>query len=306
MKPVDGYGTYGQRIARHCEAKGNPSFVARILDKTKISVTELRDDDPITAMTKPLPPEDAFVAALVLRDYPNRQYWEHGRPAPRADLKAGDALLYDLRRDPMALIDKPFHSVHIHLPRLALDSIADDANVPRIDELAYQPGAGIADPTFRHLTNSLIPALAHPEAASKIFIGHVTLAIAAHVARAHGGMQSTARPLQGGLAPWQERRAKDLLTANLKGDFSLEEIARECSLSVSYFSRAFRRSMGVAPYRWVLLHRVERAKSLLMMPELALSDIALQCGFADQSHFTRTFAAIVGSSPGYWRRQTCT
>jgi AraC family transcriptional regulator len=73
-------------------------------------------------------------------------------------------------------------------------------------------------------------------------------------------------------------------------------------LSVSHFSRAFRRSMGAAPHNWLLTCRVEAAKEKLRDHRLTLSDVALACGFADQSHLTRVFTRIVGVSPGAWRR----
>jgi AraC-like DNA-binding protein len=283
--------------------KRTHSIVSRALRKAEICMTEVRDDDPKTAMTKPLPPEDAFVAVLVLRDYPGRQYWELGRPAPRADLRAGEVVLYDLKRDPVALIDKPYHSLHFHLPRSALNDIADDASVPHIGDLDYQPGAGKLDPTFGHLARSLLPALERPEEASRLFIDHVALAVAAHVAQAYGGMHNQPRTVLGGLAPWQERRAKEMLGANLQDTASLDDISQACGLSVSYFSRAFRKSTGVAPHRWLIQRRVETAKALLRANETSLSEVALHCGFADQSHFTRTFSEMVGVSPGTFRRQ---
>jgi AraC family transcriptional regulator len=82
----------------------------------------------------------------------------------------------------------------------------------------------------------------------------------------------------------------------------LKEVARECRLSVSHFSRAFRRSMGAAPHNWLLTRRVEAAKDKLRDDRLSLSDVALACGFADQSHLTRVFTRMVGVSPGAWRR----
>ena len=82
----------------------------------------------------------------------------------------------------------------------------------------------------------------------------------------------------------------------------LNEVARECRLSVSHFSRAFRRSMGVAPHSWLLTRRVEAAKEKLRDDRLTLLDVALACGFADQSHLTRVFTRVVGISPGAWRR----
>jgi AraC family transcriptional regulator len=73
-------------------------------------------------------------------------------------------------------------------------------------------------------------------------------------------------------------------------------------LSVSHFSRRFRQTVGVAPHKWLLSFRVDLAKNLLRKQEKTLSDVALVCGFADQSHFTRVFTRMTGISPGAWRR----
>ena len=116
------------------------------------------------------------------------------------------------------------------------------------------------------------------------------------------GLRKELAVARGGLAPWQLRRAKELMTANLATQVPLSWLAEECGLSVRHFARAFRRSTGVPPHRWFLAHRLEIAKEQLRDPLLSLAEIALACGFADQSHFTRMFTATVRMSPGAWRR----
>jgi transcriptional regulator GlxA family with amidase domain len=108
---------------------------------------------------------------------------------------------------------------------------------------------------------------------------------------------------QGGLARWQERRARELLIAQVGGRVSVQEIAAACGLSRGHFSTAFKRSMGQTPHRWLMSVRVEKAKSLLLQSPLSISEIATDCGFADQSHLTRVFTAEVGAAPGGWRRR---
>ena len=110
---------------------------------------------------------------------------------------------------------------------------------------------------------------------------------------------------KGGLAAWQEKRAKDMLAGSLDGAITIAEIAAQCGLSASHFARAFRQSTGIAPHSWLVKHRLNIAKDLLRNRALALSNIALQCGFADQSHFTRVFSQEMGTSPGMWRRAGC-
>ena len=62
------------------------------------------------------------------------------------------------------------------------------------------------------------------------------------------------------------------------------------------------RARRMSPHRWLLARRVDKAASLLAVPDLTLAGIALACGFWDQSHFTRVFKASTGMSPGRWRR----
>jgi AraC family transcriptional regulator len=69
-----------------------------------------------------------------------------------------------------------------------------------------------------------------------------------------------------------------------------------------YFSHAFRRTLGAAPHNWLIEQRIVLSKEKLRGDRLSLTDVAAECGFSDQSHFTRHFTRIVGVSPGAWRR----
>jgi AraC family transcriptional regulator len=293
---------YGRRLGEKFGVEDVPYIVTRSLRSAEIAVTELRSDNPLDRLSDPIVREDAYALSLLLRDAPNTSYWEDGRQVAMNTLRAGECRIHDLRRSPQVLVDKPWHALVFYLPRTALDALADDANVPRISELQYQPGVGVLDATVRSLCPLLLPALRAPEQVSRVFMDHLTLAMVAHVAQTYGGMQPSSRFIEGGLAPWQERRSKDMLAGDLTGATSLHEIARTCGLSVSHFSRAFRRSTGSSPHAWLLHMRVEAAKAMLRRREEPLSMIALACGFADQSHFTRVFTRRVGLSPGAWRK----
>jgi AraC family transcriptional regulator len=292
----------GQRLGEALRVKNAPAIVTRSLRTAEISVTEIRCDSPLPEASGSIPPEDAFVIGLKLRNFPARKYWEDGRLTPVRDLRAGESCLYDLKRNPTILLDKPSHSLVFHLPSAALDAIADDANAPRIRDLSYEPGAGVNDLTISRLGSLLLSALNHPDQAHPLFVEHVLLAVGVHVAQIYGGMRPASRLARGGLAPWQERRATEILRANIKGSVTLKEVARECGLSVGYFSHAFRRTLGVSPHKWLIEQRVVLSKEKLRDDGLSLSDVATECGFSDQSHLTRAFRQTVGVSPGAWRR----
>lgn len=293
---------YGKEFAQNFGLDDAPSIATRILRKSEIAVTEVRSDRPRVGMTAELRRDKAWLVGLQLRDYPNSRMWLEGREIEKYDLHAGDTTFYDLTRDPRTLIDQPFHSVHFYIPCLTFDAIADDVNAPRVSELNYRPGLGVRDATILGLGQSMLAAFAHPEEASRLFVDHVTLAVATHVAQAYGGLRPHTRAVRGGLAPWQLRRAREVLASNLEGGVTVRQLAEECGLSISHFARAFRASAGMAPHAWLTTRRVEEAKQLLGRTQKPLPEIALACGFANQSHFTRVFSRHAGISPGQWRR----
>jgi len=295
-------GAYGQRLSDCLHSESSRALVSRTLRKGVVGYTETRSDHPTYALSDPIPREDAFLITLQLRDFPDHKYWEDGRQTPVFSLRAGCTAVYDLKRSPVFFMDKPFHSVHFYLPRFFLNAIADDANAPHIGDLRYEPGNGVDDPTMRALALTLLPALDQPEQANRMFVDHVMSAVGFHVAQTYGGLEAMTDLMRGGLAPWQQRRAKEIIEANLVGEISLAELARGCGLSASHFSRAFRETVGISPHQWLLRRRIEKARQLLRNRQLSLSEVALECGFADQSHFTRVFAKLSGTGPGAWRR----
>ena len=108
---------------------------------------------------------------------------------------------------------------------------------------------------------------------------------------------------RGGLARWQIEVALRLLLNDPGSGHSLKQIAAHCGLSRSYFEKAFKVSLGAPPHRWLVRQRGQRAGEKLEQTNDSVSSIALSCGFTDQSHLTRVFGAVVGSSPAAWRRQ---
>jgi AraC-like DNA-binding protein len=119
----------------------------------------------------------------------------------------------------------------------------------------------------------------------------------------HGGPAPPDGVLRGGLAPWQERRAKQMLAADLKSRVRLGELAAACRLSRSHFARAFKASTGLAPHQWRLREQVRLAQRLLAGSARPIGQIAAECGFADQSHLTRAFSRIVHATPARWRAE---
>ncbi|MGE7417676.1 helix-turn-helix transcriptional regulator [Methylobacterium tarhaniae] len=180
-------------------------------------------------------------------------------------------------------------------PHAALDAFARDNDARPISTLTWCRQT--PDPVAASLSRILVPALHQDGPANDLFVEQLCLGLLAHVAWAYGGMQPVTSAASG-LAGWQERRAREIVHARFATRLTITCIARECGLTASHIARAFRWSTGQRPHEYLTAVRIGHAKDLMRDSDLPLSDIALLCGFGDQSYFTRN----VGTSPGQWRR----
>jgi AraC family transcriptional regulator len=279
-------------VALRCRTPGGASFHVSRLRRVADEATEWVR----------LPNEDGWAVHVQLRNVPSRCLMVDGVQTPAGAYREGAASLCDLRRDIKLRVTSPFDCIRVFLPRAALDELAEEFGTRPVVQLAFEHGRQVEDPVLRNLAAGMLPAMQRPGETNVLFMDHMALALRAHIATTYGMLQAPLPAPRGGLAPWQERRARELLEANLEGGVSLEDIAGACRLSASYFARAFKQSTGLAPHRWLLQRRVSKAKTLLRDPSLSLAEVALECGFADQSHFTRVFGQWFGTTPGAWRR----
>jgi AraC-like DNA-binding protein len=94
------------------------------------------------------------------------------------------------------------------------------------------------------------------------------------LAERHQWCLSTQRRLgSGGLARWQEERAKAYMETHLGESLAVDDVARLCGMSTPHFSRSFKITTGLPPYRWLVKRRIERAKELLRSGSNSLADI---------------------------------
>lgn len=100
------------------------------------------------------------------------------------------------------------------------------------------------------------------------------------------------------------RRVVDLVEAEMHADVSLGVLAHEAGLSVSALMRAFRGSLGMTPWEFILRRRIDRAARLLAETEYSVSQIAGLCGFTTQAHMTNVFKARRGQPPAAFRSKT--
>jgi AraC family transcriptional regulator len=288
-------------LAKRFRIDRPPTLLARKSSKARIGFSRMRSNRPTRGRSLAAPPEEAFAFHVPLAVPFFSSLWTVGRRREVPDFKLGDAQLVDLSDNPVVSLNTSFDSLRFYITQAALDEMANEAGIHRVKGL-HAPNFGGRDLIMFGLAQALAGAMEFPRNGTAMFSDCTALAFFAHIIRAYGSAPAEGPNARGGLAPWQMRRARDFIIANLADDPSISEVASECKLSSSYFTRAFKQTTGVPPYRWLTQQRVERAKELLQDPRLGLAEIAQLCGFVDQSHFTRVFSRSEGYSPGRWRR----
>lgn len=206
----------------------------------------------------------------------------------------------NLSEDYKADLGGSFDFLLMEISPASLGRIVEEADLGGINMISAETAS--RDIVLANLARILIPALEKPLEAPQLFVDQVGTAIGTYLVQTYGSRSATAVTRSRKLSRSQEMLARSLLLENLDGDISVLDVARACNLSRGYFIRAFRETTGMTPYQWLLNERVSRARELLGTDDMPLSQVAISCGFADQSHFTRVFTSIVGTTPGNWRR----
>jgi AraC-like DNA-binding protein len=263
-------------------------------------VTRLSAPNGFSDPTSHIPLEKAFSIHLHLRANLGGRLWLAGKLEPTGKRLSGGVTILDLEQDPIAFFPNPIDVMQFYIPRIALEEFAYENRLANLNRLTW-PHCEM-DTTLKHLGMAVLSALQKSQTPPKIFLDYIGQAILAHATRVYGQSPASTDLKRGLLAPWQVRRAKEFLGANLSGNVALASVAAECNLSVSHFSHAFRRTFGRPPHRWLMERRVDAVKDLLLNSRLTLAEVASKCGFADQSALNRSFKRVHGTSPGEWRK----
>ena len=157
----------------------------------------------------------------------------------------------------------------------------------------------------RGVTDALIVQLMtalRSEAENAPFAETLAIALAMHLVSHYSVNRSEARETDRGLGGTRLRAAVEYINANLSRDISIAALANVTVLSQSHFIRMFQFSTGLSPHQYILRARVLRAQELLRRTRYSIAEIADMTGFCGQSHFTKHFGRILGTTPRRYRR----
>jgi AraC family transcriptional regulator len=229
------------------------------------------------------------------------EIWTGGRHRMPPPSGLCSSMPFNPGANPAIFLRTSIDVLRFYISQTSLDELSDDGRLRCLRGCAIKPSEG-KDEKLYNLARALARVIERPTDGTALFAEYAALAFHAHIIETYCGDPNFEGGTDGGLAPWQLRRARELARAKLSDSISVSELATECRLSSSHFSRAFKQTTGMTPHSWLTRMRVEQAKELLQETDIELVDIALTCGFADQSHFSRVFSRAEGQTPGRWRR----
>lgn len=193
------------------------------------------------------------------------------------------------------------HSYSLHLGADVFAAVSDDA-VSLDATMRFQ--CGLIDPLLSASITALADELARPAQRGSLYADAIADVVGMHLLRLPASTALPIVPARGGLSRPQLRRALEQLDDAIEDGIGLHALAREAGLSRTYFAEAFQRATGVSPHRYLTQRRVARAQTLLQHSALPLTEIALQCGFCNQAHFSLTFRQVTGTTPGRYRNDS--
>jgi AraC-like DNA-binding protein len=160
------------------------------------------------------------------------------------------------------------------------------------------------DPLLQHMALVLQAAVEGEGVAGHLYAESLADALVVHFLRRYVAARQSMKELTGGLSPYKLRCTTAYITAHLDQELSLATLAAISQTSPAHFARLFKHATGLPPHQYVITCRMEHAKQLLAETDVPLSEIGLQVGCADQSHFTALFRTHAFLTPKAFRDST--
>jgi len=183
-------------------------------------------------------------------------------------------------------------------PKFLAQSVEETAH---LEDVELTPYWELKDRHIAALMTTLHADLEDGQPAGPLYGEMLAATLAAYLVNRFSIRPIPAKRPTGGLPKARLKRVLEFIAAHLSDEIRLETLASIAGMSQHHFCELFRCSTGVSPHQYVIGQRVERGKQMLRDTDLSILEIGLATGFADQSHFTKTFRRIARVTPRDYR-----
>lgn len=245
----------------------------------------------------------AHLALVMLTPQPVREMALSSDRARRFLAPAGSIEIIPAATDVFASWSAPKTSLLTAINPTALSDLAG-SEFDRVDYELHPPRAGLVDEKARTLAEMIGCEIAS-QGINTLYLDSLNIVFSMHLLCSYSSIQRTPTLVhRGGLTAKAWRDVNDYIHAHLQSDLSIAQLARIANLSQSHFLRAFRKTVGQPPHRYVLECRLHFAEGLIVTTNKSLSEIALRVGFSSHSHLATNMRRYRDIAPSELRRAT--
>jgi AraC family transcriptional regulator len=246
-------------------------------------------------------PKHAISVAFIPHD---RVTWSVDGKKQTAALPAGSAFLYGDREFVWHHREKASEYVTLYLDPHYLKQTATENDLPVETRLTHR--VIFPDPTITQVAHWFKGELLNEGLGGNLFAESLKNLLTVHLLRHYceSGTPQKKLVVPGrALDAVKLKQIQDYIEEHLAEDIAIEDMAALVPMSQFHFARAFKAATGETPHKYLIQRRMERAKVLLTVTQLAIAEVAYRVGFSNQSHFTAHFRKATGVTPKDYRLQ---
>lgn len=192
---------------------------------------------------------------------------------------------------------------HIYLSGELVTNVASEIMDCAVSEVTLEDILRVDDPVMANAAAAISFEAQTRGLGGALYVDCVARGLIIHLLRQYSSVRLHQTRRSGALSRQQERRIVEFIDTNLDKPLDLKVMADALDMMPCLFARQFRRSFGTPPYTFVKAQRLQKARHLLAMTQLPIKAVAMDCGFCDQAHLTRMFAAEFGKTPAVFRAE---
>lgn len=162
---------------------------------------------------------------------------------------------------------------------------------------------GIDDPVLNWINDQMVHEVAAGGPGGRLCYDALSLQASVHILRKYASVRFKMPSAHGQFRPAHTRLIEEYIAQNISRNITLDELATLCGCTPIQFARKFNAHYGMRPHAFVMKQKVEQACQHLRKGNLALKEVALASGFADQSHLNRVFRQQLDCTPAEYRRR---
>ncbi|MBE9111481.1 helix-turn-helix transcriptional regulator [Nodosilinea sp. LEGE 07298] len=218
-------------------------------------------------------------------------------------MELGDFYLYPAGRPGFTRWQSVDKTLHIVLEPDFLSRVAIDSDCLNSGNLELLPVLNTRDRQLENLVPLFLQEIENGDLGDRLYLESLSSILGIHLLRQYCKVTPKLRQSGVGLAPRKLATVLEYIQARLNQELSLDAMAAEIGVSRCHFATQFKQTMGLPPHQYVSQQRIEKAKRSLRSHQLSIAEIALECGFSNQSHLTKVFKKQTGTTPKAYRER---